>query len=322
MSTETVTKVVVESAEAVLGLHWFVARDFTVKDEGLEIEIITPGIKTKFDWSDPRSRDHHLVTPTNYQKAFDEGRADIYRACEWGQIRRTYDNPDGPIVARRPAMVYQGIYARPDSPFNAPITLAGHGESNRDENSTRSRGIPRTLRPGQPRAGLGRDPRRYGDPGLCLQETQQRRICFFIGERRAGRAHRALFVHRLQSGDRHSLARLRGEDGTRFTPYELVLMATMGGARALDMEDQIGSLEVGKKADIVIVDTDAANMQPVYDPYATLVFSAYPGNVRTTIVNGTIVVRDGILQTADLAAHGKEWKLLTERVAEFAKTLE
>ena len=125
MSTETVSKVVVESAEAVLGLHWFVARDFTVKDEGLEIEIITPGIKTKFDWSDPRSRDHHLVTSTNYQKAFGEGRADIYRACEGGQIRRTYDNPDGPIVARRPAMVYQGIYTRSDSSFNAPITLAG-----------------------------------------------------------------------------------------------------------------------------------------------------------------------------------------------------
>jgi len=124
MSTETVSKVVVESAEAVLGLHWFVARDFTVKDEGLEIEIITPSIKTKFDWSDPRSRDHHLVTSTNYQKAFGEGRADIYRACEWGQIRRTYDNPGGPIVARRPAMVYQGIYTRSDSAFNAPITLA------------------------------------------------------------------------------------------------------------------------------------------------------------------------------------------------------
>ena len=125
MSTATKTKVVVESAEAVLGLHWFVARDFTVADEGLEIEIITPGIMTKFDWSDPRSRDHHLVTSTNYQKAFDKGEADIYRACEWGQIRRTYDNPSGPIVARRAAMVYQGIYVRPDSPINAPIALSG-----------------------------------------------------------------------------------------------------------------------------------------------------------------------------------------------------
>ncbi len=47
------TKLVVESAEAVLGLHWFVARDHTAKEEGLEIEIIMPGIKTKFDWTAP-----------------------------------------------------------------------------------------------------------------------------------------------------------------------------------------------------------------------------------------------------------------------------
>ena len=124
MTTSGSRTIVVESAEAVLGLHWFVARDFTVQDEGLEIEIVTPGIKTRFDWSDPRSRDHHLVTPTNYQKAFEEGRADIYRACEWGQIRRSYDNPEGPIVARRPAMVYQGVFVRPDAPLHAPIALA------------------------------------------------------------------------------------------------------------------------------------------------------------------------------------------------------
>jgi NitT/TauT family transport system substrate-binding protein len=125
MTTKTGSRrIVVESAEAVLGLHWFVSRDFTVKEEGIEIEIITPGIRTRFDWSDPRSHDHHLVTATNYQKAFDEGRADIYRACEWGQIRRSYDNPQGPIVARRPAMVYQGVFTRPDSPIHAPIALA------------------------------------------------------------------------------------------------------------------------------------------------------------------------------------------------------
>jgi len=118
------TKLVIESAEAVLGLHWFVARDFTAKDEGLEFEIITPGIKTKFDWNDPRSRDHHLVSSTNYQKAFEQGKADIYRACEWGQIRRAYDNPKGPIVARRPAMVYQSVFVREDSPINATINLA------------------------------------------------------------------------------------------------------------------------------------------------------------------------------------------------------
>ena len=118
-------KIVIESAEAVLGLHWFVARDYTANDEGIELEIVTPGIKTKFEWSDPRSSDHHLVSSTNYQKAFCEGRADVYRACEWGQIRRTFDHPEGPIAARRPAMVFQGIYVLPDSIINAPIALAG-----------------------------------------------------------------------------------------------------------------------------------------------------------------------------------------------------
>ncbi|MFQ5526510.1 MAG: amidohydrolase family protein [Thermoanaerobaculia bacterium] len=118
------------------------------------------------------------------------------------------------------------------------------------------------------------------------------------------------------------VARLRGQDGTRFTPYELVSMATMGGARALDMEDRLGSLEAGKKADLVVVDIHAPNMQPFYDPYATLVFAAYPGNVRLTIVNGEIVAKDGVLEKVDLEAHGREWKALTERVAEFAKTLE
>ena len=119
-----------------------------------------------------------------------------------------------------------------------------------------------------------------------------------------------------------TVARFLGKDSTRFRPYELVYMATMGGARALDMEDQIGSLEVGKKADIVIVDVHAANMQPVYDPYATIAFAAYPENVRTTIVNGQIVVQDRVLRNVDLEAHWREWKVLTDRVAEFAKKLE
>lgn len=119
------------------------------------------------------------------------------------------------------------------------------------------------------------------------------------------------------------VARNFGEpDTSRLPPYDLVYMATMGGARALDMEDQIGSLEVGKKADIVIVDTHAINMQPMYDPYATLVFAAYPENVQTTIVDGKIVVRDRVLENIDMAAHQKEWAAIMDSVEKFSKTLE
>jgi len=119
-----------------------------------------------------------------------------------------------------------------------------------------------------------------------------------------------------------AVARLPSKDESRFTPYELVDMATMGGARALDMEKKIGSLEVGKKADIIIVDTDAANTQPNYDPYATIAFSAYPQNVTYTIVDGKVIVEKGQLKTVDINEHNKEWVPLTKKVAEFAKTLE
>jgi cytosine/adenosine deaminase-related metal-dependent hydrolase len=118
------------------------------------------------------------------------------------------------------------------------------------------------------------------------------------------------------------VARFLGQDATRFTPYELVYMATMGGARSLDMEDRIGSLERGKKADIIIVDVHAPNMQPNYDVYATLAFAAYPENVRTTIVNGQVVVDDRVLQKVDINSHMKEWAKVTGRVAAYAKTLE
>ncbi len=118
------------------------------------------------------------------------------------------------------------------------------------------------------------------------------------------------------------VARFLGEDSTRFTPYELVYMATMGGARALDMEDRIGSLEVGKQADLLVVDVDAPNMQPNYDAYATLAFAAYPENVRTTIVAGRVVVEDRQVLTVDLEAHRREWDALTAKVAKFAETLE
>lgn len=117
------------------------------------------------------------------------------------------------------------------------------------------------------------------------------------------------------------VARTNHGDNAKFTPYELVELATIGGARVLDMDDEIGSLEVGKKADIVIVDTDAPNTQPNYDPFATLAFSAYPQNVTHTIVDGQVIVADGKLTTVSQQAHDKEWVPVTKKVGDFAKTL-
>jgi cytosine/adenosine deaminase-related metal-dependent hydrolase len=119
------------------------------------------------------------------------------------------------------------------------------------------------------------------------------------------------------------VARNSGEpDSRRLPPYDLVYLATMGGARALDMEARIGSLEPGKKADIIIIDVHAANMQPLHDPYAMIAFAAYPQNVRTTIVDGRVVVQDGTIQSVDLEAHAAQWAEVVEAVGAFAASLD
>jgi 5-methylthioadenosine/S-adenosylhomocysteine deaminase len=69
-------------------------------------------------------------------------------------------------------------------------------------------------------------------------------------------------------------------------------MATLGGARAVGLDHQLGSLEVGKLADIVAVDLDRPHLQPVFDPMATVVYAAGRGDVTDVWVGGRAVVRD------------------------------
>ena len=80
-----------------------------------------------------------------------------------------------------------------------------------------------------------------------------------------------------------------------FPARQVVEMATVMGAQALHMEQMTGSVEVGKRADLVLVETRSANMFPVYDPYSALVYSAGPSNVDMVFVAGAWVVKDGKL---------------------------
>lgn len=118
-----------------------------------------------------------------------------------------------------------------------------------------------------------------------------------------------------------NMQRIKYNDRTIMTPDVAVKMATIGGAKALNLDDKVGSLEKGKKADIVIIETESSNMIPNYDPYATLVFQANPGNVRTTIVNGKIIVEDRELKTYDMVKIRKDMDEITKDIAEFAREL-
>jgi cytosine/adenosine deaminase-related metal-dependent hydrolase len=83
-------------------------------------------------------------------------------------------------------------------------------------------------------------------------------------------------------------------------PAERVLeMATLRGAEALGLERQIGSLEVGKRADLVLYDRDTPEWRPLLNPVNNLVYAASGASVRTVLVDGRIVLDEGRLTTLD-----------------------
>ncbi len=79
-----------------------------------------------------------------------------------------------------------------------------------------------------------------------------------------------------------------------------VRMATIDGARALGLSDITGSIEIGKKADIIVVDTNKPHLVPMYNPYSHLVYSVNGNDVAATVINGKVVMEDGKLFTMDI----------------------
>jgi len=73
---------------------------------------------------------------------------------------------------------------------------------------------------------------------------------------------------------------------------DVLWMATRAGARTLGLDQEIGSIDVGKRADIIVVDRDRPHLAPGPDPYSTLVYAARGSDVRTTIVDGEVLVHD------------------------------
>jgi cytosine/adenosine deaminase-related metal-dependent hydrolase len=90
--------------------------------------------------------------------------------------------------------------------------------------------------------------------------------------------------------------------GPRALPAPAVVrMATRGGAAALGLGDQVGSLEVGKRADVIAVAVDRAHIAPSAEPYSTIAYAARSSDVRHVAVDGRLVVRDRRLLTLDVA---------------------
>jgi 5-methylthioadenosine/S-adenosylhomocysteine deaminase len=91
-------------------------------------------------------------------------------------------------------------------------------------------------------------------------------------------------------------------DPTVMDALTVLKMATINGARALGLDQTIGSLETGKKADLIIIDTNKPHLTPMYNPVSHLVYAAMGSDVTTSIINGQVVMENGQLKTMDIKA--------------------
>lgn len=96
---------------------------------------------------------------------------------------------------------------------------------------------------------------------------------------------------------------------------EALRLATLGGAEVLGISDQVGSLEVGKRGDIIVVRGDRPHLRPRADPYATLVYAAEAGDVRDVFVDGRWCVRDGEMVRVDMRSLLADAETEIERLA-------
>jgi 5-methylthioadenosine/S-adenosylhomocysteine deaminase len=107
------------------------------------------------------------------------------------------------------------------------------------------------------------------------------------------------------------LAKISKMDPLAMNAKAVVEMATIEGARAVHLEKEIGSLEPGKKADIILIDLDKPNAVPMYDIYAALAYALKGSDVSTVIIGGKVVMRDRKLLTineGEVLAKAREYK--------------
>jgi 5-methylthioadenosine/S-adenosylhomocysteine deaminase len=98
------------------------------------------------------------------------------------------------------------------------------------------------------------------------------------------------------------LQKLTYMDPTVLSAYEVLKMATINGAKALGLTDKIGSLEIGKRADLILIDFSKPHLKPTREVFASLVYSAHGSDVDTVIVDGEIVMENRRVKTLDEAS--------------------
>ena len=103
------------------------------------------------------------------------------------------------------------------------------------------------------------------------------------------RSHLASIINKAVTGDAVSVPAIKALE-----------MATINGAKALGWGEEIGSIEVGKKADLILIDTDKPHLYPHHDQISSLAYSVQGSDVDTVMVDGRILMENRIIKTLDV----------------------
>ncbi len=103
---------------------------------------------------------------------------------------------------------------------------------------------------------------------------------------------------------------------------EVVRMVTSAGAAGLGLGDIVGSIEPGKRADLVLIDLDRPHLQPMYDPWAELVYTVGRDDIRSVLIDGRFVMRDRLLTTLDETATLEAIRALGAEIARHADAID
>jgi len=88
------------------------------------------------------------------------------------------------------------------------------------------------------------------------------------------------------------LSKVMDNDPTSLDAGTVLRMVTSWGAAVMGLESEIGTLETGKKADIIVLDLNSPHLCPIYDPFSAIVYAANGADVKDVIVNGNILMKD------------------------------
>jgi 5-methylthioadenosine/S-adenosylhomocysteine deaminase len=105
------------------------------------------------------------------------------------------------------------------------------------------------------------------------------------------------------------------QDATIITAEKVLEMATIDGARAVGLEAEIGSIEAGKKADLVVLDYENAFMTPIHHPVSAIVYSALGNEVTSVLIDGRFVMRDDVVTGVNESAVRRQAQVSADNLA-------